>query len=31
VGLEGVMAKRHDSTYSTTRSRAWLKLKHHLA
>ncbi|NQX35283.1 ATP-dependent DNA ligase [Herbiconiux sp. VKM Ac-2851] len=31
LGLEGVMAKRRDSTYSTTRSRAWLKLKHHLA
>jgi bifunctional non-homologous end joining protein LigD len=30
LGLEGVMAKRRDSTYSTTRSRAWLKLKHHL-
>jgi bifunctional non-homologous end joining protein LigD len=30
LGLEGVMAKRHDSTYTTARSRAWLKLKHHL-
>ncbi|MGD8195477.1 ATP-dependent DNA ligase [Herbiconiux sp. P18] len=31
LGLEGVMAKRRDSTYTTARSRAWLKLKHHLA
>jgi bifunctional non-homologous end joining protein LigD len=30
LGLEGVMAKRRDSTYSTgTRSRAWIKIKHH--
>jgi bifunctional non-homologous end joining protein LigD len=31
LGLEGVMAKRRDSTYSAARSRAWLKIKHHLA
>ncbi|MGO4534034.1 ATP-dependent DNA ligase [Leifsonia sp. 2MCAF36] len=32
LGLEGVMAKRRDSTYSTgRRSRAWIKIKHHLA
>ncbi len=31
LGLEGVMAKRHDSSYSPgRRSRAWLKIKHHL-
>ena len=30
LGLEGVMAKRLDSTYSTRRTRAWIKLKHHL-
>jgi bifunctional non-homologous end joining protein LigD len=30
LGLEGVMAKRRDSTYSGgRRSRAWIKLKHH--
>ncbi|HEY0237568.1 MAG TPA: ATP-dependent DNA ligase [Friedmanniella sp.] len=29
LGLEGVMAKRHDSTYAAgRRSRQWLKLKH---
>jgi len=32
LGLEGVMAKRRDSTYSTgRRSRSWIKIKHHLA
>ncbi|MCS5734673.1 ATP-dependent DNA ligase [Herbiconiux daphne] len=32
LGLEGVMAKRRDGTYSTGgRSRSWIKLKHHLA
>jgi len=31
LGLEGVMAKRRDSTYSVgRRSRAWIKIKHHL-
>lgn len=31
LGLEGVIAKRRDSTYASgRRSRAWLKLKHHL-
>jgi bifunctional non-homologous end joining protein LigD len=31
LGLEGVMAKRRDGTYSTSRrSRSWIKLKHHL-
>src|SRR5207237_9730507 len=30
AGLEGVMAKRLDSTYEPgRRSRAWLKVKHH--
>jgi bifunctional non-homologous end joining protein LigD len=30
LGLEGVMAKRRDSSYSAgTRSRAWVKIKHH--
>jgi bifunctional non-homologous end joining protein LigD len=30
LGLEGVMAKRRDSSYSAgTRSRAWIKIKHH--
>ncbi|MDQ1570324.1 MAG: bifunctional non-ous end joining protein LigD [Actinomycetota bacterium] len=30
LGLEGVMAKRRDSTYSPgRRSRAWIKIKHH--
>lgn len=30
LGLEGVMAKRRDSTYASgKRSRAWIKLKHH--
>ncbi len=32
LGLEGVMAKRRDSTYTTgRRSRSWIKIKHHLA
>lgn len=32
LGLEGVMAKRRDSTYVTgRRSRSWIKIKHHLA
>lgn len=32
LGLEGVMAKKRDSTYLPgKRSRAWMKLKHHLA
>lgn len=31
LGLEGVMAKRRDSTYATgRRSRSWIKIKHHL-
>ncbi|WP_431218270.1 ATP-dependent DNA ligase [Leifsonia xyli] len=31
LGLEGVMAKRRDSTYSPgRRSRSWIKIKHHL-
>ena len=31
LGLEGVMAKRRDSGYAAgRRSRAWLKIKHHL-
>lgn len=31
LGLEGVMAKRRDSTYSVgRRSRSWIKIKHHL-
>jgi bifunctional non-homologous end joining protein LigD len=31
LGLEGVMAKQRDSTYATgRRSRAWIKIKHHL-
>ncbi|MFF1879393.1 ATP-dependent DNA ligase [Leifsonia sp. NPDC058230] len=30
LGLEGVMAKRRDSTYATgRRSRSWVKIKHH--
>jgi bifunctional non-homologous end joining protein LigD len=30
LGLEGVVAKRRDSTYSRgVRSRAWIKVKHH--
>ncbi|MCX7523113.1 ATP-dependent DNA ligase [Microbacterium sp. STN6] len=30
LGLEGVMAKRRDSTYSVgRRSKAWVKVKHH--
>jgi bifunctional non-homologous end joining protein LigD len=30
LGLEGVMAKRRDSTYAGgRRSRAWIKIKHH--
>lgn len=30
LGLEGVVAKRRDSTYSSgVRSRAWIKVKHH--
>jgi bifunctional non-homologous end joining protein LigD len=30
LGLEGVMAKRRDSTYASgRRSRAWIKIKHH--
>jgi bifunctional non-homologous end joining protein LigD len=30
LGLEGVVAKKRDSTYSAgTRSRAWIKIKHH--
>jgi bifunctional non-homologous end joining protein LigD len=29
LGLEGVMAKRHDSTYVGRRSSDWVKLKHH--
>jgi bifunctional non-homologous end joining protein LigD len=30
LGLEGVMAKRRDSTYALgRRSRAWIKIKHH--
>jgi bifunctional non-homologous end joining protein LigD len=30
LGLEGVMAKRRDSTYAVgRRSRAWIKIKHH--
>ena len=30
LGLEGVMAKRRDSTYAAgRRSRAWVKIKHH--
>ncbi|UAJ78131.1 ATP-dependent DNA ligase [Leifsonia sp. ZF2019] len=32
LGLEGVMAKRRDSTYvSGRRTRSWIKIKHHLA
>ncbi|MGO4300557.1 ATP-dependent DNA ligase [Leifsonia sp. RAF41] len=32
LGLEGVMAKRRDSTYASgRRSRSWIKIKHHLA
>ncbi|RFA20355.1 ATP-dependent DNA ligase [Subtercola boreus] len=32
LGLEGVMAKKHDSTYGVgRRSRSWIKIKHHLA
>ena len=32
LGLEGVMAKKTDSTYTPgRRSAAWIKLKHHLA
>ena len=31
LGLEGVLAKRRGSTYSAgRRSRAWIKIKHHL-
>jgi bifunctional non-homologous end joining protein LigD len=31
LGLEGVMAKKHDSTYTAgKRSRSWIKVKHHL-
>ncbi|MCU1477231.1 MAG: ATP-dependent ligase [Subtercola sp.] len=31
LGLEGVMAKKHDSTYTAgKRSRSWIKIKHHL-
>ncbi|MET1044986.1 MAG: ATP-dependent DNA ligase [Microbacteriaceae bacterium] len=30
LALEGVMAKQRDSAYVGRRSRAWLKLKHHL-
>jgi bifunctional non-homologous end joining protein LigD len=30
LGLEGVVAKKRDSTYSSaSRSRAWIKIKHH--
>jgi len=30
LGLEGIVAKKRDSTYSAgTRSRAWIKIKHH--
>jgi bifunctional non-homologous end joining protein LigD len=29
LGLEGVMAKRRDSSYVGRRSRAWVKIKHH--
>jgi bifunctional non-homologous end joining protein LigD len=32
LGLEGVMAKRRESTYTAGgRSRAWIKIKHHLS
>ncbi len=32
LGLEGVMAKKQSSTYAAgRRSRAWIKLKHHLS
>ncbi|RFA14011.1 ATP-dependent DNA ligase [Subtercola boreus] len=32
LGLEGVMAKKHGSTYTAgSRSRSWIKIKHHLA
>lgn len=32
LGLEGIIAKRRSSTYAIgKRSRAWIKLKHHLA
>lgn len=32
LGLEGVMAKGRDSTYTAgRRSRSWIKIKHHLA
>jgi bifunctional non-homologous end joining protein LigD len=32
LGLEGVMAKRRDGTYTAgRRSRGWIKIKHHLA
>lgn len=32
LGLEGIVAKKRDSTYSRgRRSRAWIKVKHHLA
>jgi bifunctional non-homologous end joining protein LigD len=31
LGLEGVMAKKRDATYAVgRRSRAWIKIKHHL-
>ncbi|GAA2235200.1 ATP-dependent DNA ligase [Herbiconiux moechotypicola] len=30
LGLEGVMAKRRDSPYRSTRTRDWLKIKHRL-
>ncbi|HEV7956930.1 MAG: ATP-dependent ligase [Microbacteriaceae bacterium] len=32
LGLEGIMAKKRDGTYSPgRRSRSWIKIKHHLA
>ncbi|GGF26549.1 ATP-dependent DNA ligase [Subtercola lobariae] len=32
LGLEGVMAKKHESTYTAgRRSRSWIKIKHHLS
>ena len=31
LGLEGVMAKKHESTYTAgRRSKSWIKVKHHL-
>ncbi|RFA09688.1 ATP-dependent DNA ligase [Subtercola boreus] len=32
LGLEGIMAKKHESTYGAgRRSRAWIKIKHHFS